>query len=220
MRSLIAVVLAAWMASCGGSSLSFSARAGAVAPAGAASSALVAATGITLTRVRLVIRKVELQKAGTPEIDEIATGPYLLDLSGPALDSGAVGKVLDASFTPGMYSEIEMQMHKPDSTETGVNADLKDMIAANASMIVDGTYNNAPFRFTTAVDAQQRFAGTIALKNGSNLTFNMDPSGWFLSNGAVLDPTASANQSTIENNIKASFKAFKDDSHQGRPDPS
>lgn len=217
MKSAIAIVLAASLSSCGGSNLSFSVRAGSIAPT-VARSALTATTGITLSRIRLVIRKIELQKAGTPEIDEIASGPYLLDLSGASLDNGTVGKVLDAGFTPGTYSEIEMELHKPDSTEKGVNASLSDMVAAGASMIVDGTIDGAAFTFTTSVNAQQKFQGTIVLKDGSNLTLNIDPSSWFVFNGARLDPRNSSNRSQIENNIQASFKAFKDDNRVGKPD--
>lgn len=217
MKSAIAIVLAASLSSCGGSNLSFSVRAGSIAPT-VARSALTATTGITLSRIRLVIRKIELQKAGTPEIDEIASGPYLLDLSGASLDNGTVGKVLDAGFTPGTYSEIEMELHKPDSTEKGVNASLSDMVAAGASMIVDGTIDGAAFTFTTSVNAQQKFQGTIVLKDGSNLTLNIDPSSWFVFNGTRLDPRNSSNRSQIENNIQASFKAFKDDNRVGKPD--
>lgn len=217
MKSAIAIVLAASLSSCGGSNLSFSVRAGSTA-ATVSRSALIATTGITLSRIRLVIRKIELQKAGTPEIDEVASGPYLLDLSGANLDNGTLGKVLDAGFTPGTYSEIEMELHKPDSTETGVNASLSDMVAAGASMIVDGTIDGTAFTFTTSVNAQQKFQGTIVLKDGSNLTLNVDPSSWFVFNGARLDPRNSSNRSQIENNIQASFKAFKDDNRDGKPD--
>ena len=217
MKSVIATILAASIAGCGGSNLSFSVRAGSSATA-VSRSALTVSTGIVLSRVRIVIRKVELQKAGSAEIDEVASGPYLLDLSGANLDGGTLGKVLDAAFTPGTYSEIEMELHKPESTETGANASLSDMIAAGASMIVDGTIDGQPLSFTTAVDAQQKFQGTIVLKDGSNLTLDVDPSSWFVSNGARLDPRNEANRSQIENNIQSSFKVFKDDNHDGQPD--
>src|SRR5882724_3520454 len=102
MRVAIVIGLAAMVAGCGGPNLSFSVRAGAPK---APSTALAAGTGIEVTRVRLVIRKVELEKAGTTEMDEIASGPYLLDLNQAALDGGTVFPVLDATFTPGTYSE-------------------------------------------------------------------------------------------------------------------
>jgi len=218
MKVAIAVVLAMFVAGCGGPNLTVSMRAGSPAAATAvAPRALVAGTGIVLTRVRVVVRKVELEAAGTAEMDEVASGPYLLDLSGATLD-GSVAKVLDASFLPGSYSEIRFELHKPDSTETGANASLKEMIDAQASIIADGTIDGAAFTFKTAVTAEQRFEGTIDLKDGSNLTLNVDASTWFTSGGSRLDPRNEANRSQIENNIQNSFRAFKDDDHDGHPD--
>src|SRR5262249_50749447 len=149
-------------------------------------SALTAGSGIVLTRVRIVIRKVELEQAGTAEMDEIASGPYLLDLSGAALDDGSVAHVVDAPFTPGTYSEIKLEVHKPDSGEVGANASIQEMIDAQASIIADGTIDGAAFSFKTAVNQDQRFEGNIVLDDGSNLTLSVDPSGWFASGGARL----------------------------------
>jgi len=215
MRVAIVIGLAAMVAGCGGPNLSFSVRAGAPK---ASATALAAGTGINVSRVRVVIRKVELEKAGTLEMDEIASGPFLLDLNEAALDSGSVFPVVDATFTPGTYSEIKLEVHKPDSSETGANADLKDMIAASASIIADGTIDGADFTFTTAVDTEQKFEGNLVLNDGSNLTLNVDPSTWFTSSGARLDPRNESNRSQIENNIQSSFEAFKDDDHDGVAD--
>src|SRR6267142_412178 len=133
MRATIAVVLAVLVAGCGGQNLSLSVRAGPPATSTLTRSALTVGNGIVLNRVRVVIRKVELEMAGTLEMDEIASGPYLLDLSGTSLDSGGVAKLLETSFTPGTYSEVKLEIHKPESGEVGVNGDLTAMIAANAS---------------------------------------------------------------------------------------
>jgi len=218
MRTAIAAALAVMLAGCGGPNLSFSVRAGSPATSTLSRGALTVGNGIVLNRLRVVIRKVELEKAGTLEMDEIASGPYLLDLSGTGLDAPSVAKLLDASFTPGTYSEIKLEVHKPDSSETGANADLKDMIAANASIIADGTIDGADFTFTTAVNTEQKFEGNLVLNDGSNLTLNVDPSAWFTSSGARLDPRNESNRSQIENNIQSSFKAFKDDDHDGVAD--
>lgn len=217
MKAVIAVVLAASIAGCGGPSLSLSVRAGAPSTAAVARAALTAGNGIVLTRVRVVISTVELEKAGTTEMDEVASGPYLLDLQGASLD-GSLGKVLDATVTPGTYSEIKFQVHKPEATEHGANADLADMIAAKASIIADGTIDGAPFSFTSAVTAEQKFDGNIVLADGSNLTLNVDAASWFTSGGSRLDPRSESNRSQIENNIQNSFQAFKDDNHDGRAD--
>jgi len=218
MRTAIAVALAVLIAGCGGQNLSLSVRAGPPVTSTLSRSALTVGNGIVLNRVRVVIRKVELEKADTLEMDEIASGPYLLDLSGTSLDSGVVAKVLETSFAPGTYSEIKLEIHKPEAGEVGVNGDLTAMIAANASIIADGTIDGADFTFTTAVSAEQNFEGNLVLSAGSNLTLNVDPSTWFTSSGARLDPRTEANRSQIENNIQSSFKAFKDDDEDGVED--
>src|SRR5207237_10188434 len=87
MRTAIAAALAVMLAGCGGPNLSFSVRAGSPATGTLARGALTVGNGIVLNRLRVVIRKVELEKAGTLEMDEIASGPYLLDLSGTGLDA-------------------------------------------------------------------------------------------------------------------------------------
>jgi hypothetical protein len=218
MKVAIGIVLAFFVAGCGGPNLSVSVRAGSPAAATAvAPRALVAGTGIELTRARVVVRRVKLENAGTAAMEEVAGGPYLLDLSGATLD-GTVAKVLDASFVPGSYSEIRFEVHKPESGERGANANLKDMIDAQASIIADGTIDGAAFTFATAVTDEQRFEGTIDLKDGSNLTLNVDASTWFTSGGSRLDPRNETNRSQIENNIQNSFRAFKDDDHDGHED--
>jgi hypothetical protein len=214
MKAAILIVLGAALAGCGGPNLSVSVRAGAPA---ASNAALTAGSGIVLTRVRIVIRKIELEQAGTSEMDEVASGPYLLDLSGPALE-GSVQRVLDATFTPGTYSEIKLEVHKPDSGETAANAELQEMVDAQASIIADGTIDGAPFSFRTAVDTEQTFEGEVVLSDGSNLTLSVDPTAWFTSGGGRLDPRNEANRSAIENNIQKSFAAFRDDDHDGRHD--
>jgi len=218
MKAVIAILLGAAVAGCGGPNLSVSVRAGSPAAGTAARAALMAGSGIVLTRVRIVIRKVELETADTSEMDEIAGGPYLLDLSGATLDNGTVAKVLEASFTPGTYSEVKLEIHKPESGETGMNPGLQEMVDAQASIIADGTIDGTMFTFKTALDVEQQFESNLVLAAGSNLTLNVDPSGWFASGGARLDPRDEANRSQIENNIEASFSAFEDDNHDGHED--
>lgn len=218
MKAAIAVVLAASVAGCGGPNLSLSMRAGSPGASATARSALVAGNGIVLTRVRVVISTIELEKAGTAEMDEVASGPYLLDLSGAALDGGSVAQVLAANVPPGTYSEVKFQVHKPEDTEKGANADLADMIAAKASIIADGTIDGVSFSFASAVTAEQKFEGNLVVSDSTNLTLNVDAASWFTSSGSRLDPRNESNRSQIENNIQKSFQAFQDDDHDGQQD--
>jgi hypothetical protein len=234
---LMAVVLLA--AACGGSAkLSLSARGGSSLAAAAAPrpNALTLSNGIVVNRVRVVISELKLETAASAAVaatvaasadadggsaeadgeDEIEAGPFLLDLSGTALD-GTVQKVLDASLKPGSYREIRFKVHKVLAAESTDPA-LKAMSDAGASIIVDGTIDGATYSFVSSLEAQQKSEGTFDLAADSNLTLNVDETNWFGSATARLDPRVEANRSQIENNIKSSFRAFRDNDHDGHDD--
>ena len=236
MNRMILILSAASLFACGGSTLSLSTHTGppAAATASSPSRALTLSNGIVLTRVRVVVSEVTLEPADTTATvsvpgsvdakvegeDEIEAGPFLLDLAGTTLDGGAVQKLSDASFKAGTYHEIKFKIHKPEGSENGVagNAAVKEMADRKASVIVEGTISTAPFTFISALEAQQKSEGTFDLKSGSNVTLNVDETTWFGSGTALLDPRDEANRSQIESNIRASFRAFKDDGRKGHSD--
>ena len=236
MNRMILILSAASLFACGGSTLSLSTHTGppSAATAFSPSRALTLSNGIVLTRVRVVVSEVTLEPADTTATvsvpgsvdakvegeDEIEAGPFLLDLAGATLDGGAVQKLSDASFKAGTYHEIKFKIHKPEGSENGVagNAAVKEMADMKASVIVDGTIGTATFTFISALEAQQKSEGTFDLKSGSNVTLNVDETTWFGSGTALLDPRNEANRSQIESNIRASFRAFKDDGRKGHSD--
>jgi hypothetical protein len=212
-------------AGCGASSLSLSVSAGAPASA-AAQSALVLSNGIVLNRVRIVVTKVELELARTAdagvadlEEHEMKLGPLLIDLSGASLDSGKPADVAAASLPAGTYREIKFKIHKPQSTET-TDVGVQAMATAGASIIAEGTIDGVNnFTFTTPMEVQQELEGNFVLGPSSNLTLHVDATSWFGGAGSArLDPRDAANASAIENNIKLSFKAFRDDNRDGHED--
>jgi hypothetical protein len=240
MNRLIQMAVVLLAVACGSSAkLSLSARAGtSVASAAAASpTALTLPNGIVVSRVRVVISELKLETAnsaaaaevaaaattaadgGSAEAegeDEIEAGPILLDLSGTALD-GTVQKVLDAAFKPGTYSEIRFKIHQVTAAES-TDAALKAMSDAGASIIVDGTIDGATFSFVSSLEAQQKSEGTLDLTADDNLTLNVDETNWFGTGTARLDPRVAANRSQIENTIKSSFRAFRDNNRDGHDD--
>jgi len=236
MRNLIALLGLMIAAACGGGAqLSLSTRAGSAAstaptaltkPATVTSSSLTLSNGITIDRLRLVVRKLELERASaTPndlaDLQEFEAGPFFIDLSGPAL-SGSVQAQVTASVPSGAYREVKFEVHKPDTSEPGVsaNAGLSAMAAAQASIIVDGTIDTQPFSFVTSVTGEQKFDGSFQVDTGAqNVTLNIDVTGWFGGSGtARLDPNDPSKRSQIENNIQTSFKVFDDDNRDGHAD--
>ena len=227
MKILISAALVAAVG-CGGSNLSLSVRAGAPSAAAASSSALTLSNGIVLTRVRIVVTKVELELAKTAdagladlEEHELKAGPFLIDLAGATLDSGTPATVANAGLPAGTYKEIKFKIHKLQNNESGVSADaaLQAMATAGASIIADGTIDGTAFSFSTPMDVEQELEGVFVLGASSNLTLNVDASSWFgASATARLDPRDETKRGQIESNIQHSFKAFRDDNKDGHED--
>ncbi len=226
MKSIVPF-LALAVAGCAGSgNLSLSVSAG--APSATSNRALTLSNGVVLSRVRIVVTKVELELAKSPdagksdfEEHEMKAGPFLIDLQGTTLDSGAPAQIAVASLPAGTYKEIKFKIHKPESTETGVSADpaLADMASAGASIIADGTIDGNAFTFSTPMDVEQELEGSFDLAAGSNLTLKVDATSWFGGTGSArLDPRDATVRSQIEGNIQRSFKAFRDDNKDGHED--
>ena len=183
---------------------------------------------VTINRVQLVLREIELKKAsdeacadGTSddECEEVSLGPVLVDLP---LD-GSVTSPFSVSIPEGTYREIEFELHKPED-----NGDARDaaFLATNptfarTSVRIQGVYNGAPFTLSTDVNEELELEFEPALvvgAEGGNATINVDVARWFrTSTGTILAPT-SGNLRAISENIAASFRAFDDDDRNGRRD--
>ncbi len=119
MKALTAIVLTVVAAGCSGSNISLSVRAGAPTASAVSRSALTFSNGIVLNRVRIVVKEINLELAKSPdagvadlEEHEMALGPYLVDLSGASLDSGAP----DHRLTAGRHLRGD-QVQDPEAAE-------------------------------------------------------------------------------------------------------
>jgi hypothetical protein len=180
---------------------------------------------IVLESVGLVLRKVRLDggaAAPCPEdaeggssCGELRFGPVLLELP---MDEGAE-TVLDVDLPVGSYTGLQFQLHRP----TDANDDA-DFVADHpeyegTSIRVAGSYNGTPFTFTSdltlvesvvfpalvEVDADEELALTLLVSVGD----------WFAADGGgLVDPAQASNggplESTVEQRIRASFRAFRD----------
>lgn len=227
--SLTAILALAACGGSGGSRLSLSARAGSstAAAAAVAPKALTLSNGITVDRLRVAIREVELERASatpddTKDAEEFEAGPFVLDLSGAALN-GTVQQVAVKDVPAGTYREVKFKVHPP-STSDSTDAAVKAMASAQpggASIIIEGQIDGQPYTFLSALEAQEKFEGTFTFTSGAvqNLTLNVDPSTWFGGTGSArLDPRVAANKAAIETNIQASMKVFEDDDRDGHDD--
>jgi hypothetical protein len=224
------LVLVVALSACSGTG---TARVGLGARAGTAASTLAAArgqqaqpldlnNGVVVTRLRVALSEVALVTAASGSDGELKAAPVLLDLLQPDLESGTSREVALAEVPAETYRELKFKIHKPALTDPGVSVDngLFWMASDDASVIVDGTVDGEPFTFTSGVDAEETLEGSFDLGDGDHyVTLNLDPTGWFGgANDARLDPTIDSNRPRIEDNIRGSFKAFKDEDHDGRED--
>jgi hypothetical protein len=181
---------------------------------------------IVLDLVGLVLRKVRLEGASTescPEeregdasCGELDFGPLLFELP---LGEGAE-EVLNGLVPVGSYTGLKFQLHRP----TNANEDA-DFVAEHPdyddiSIRVAGTYNGVGFTFTSDLTEVEtvNFAGPVEVETEGvlPLTLLVQVADWFASpDGGLVNP-ADANdggafESLVEQQIRASFRAFHDD---------
>ena len=187
------------------------------------------ANSITITKAQIVLGRIEVEPGSTTatcsgtETDgcpELKLDPVLVDLP---LD-GTTKTDFGASIPAGTYRGVELKIRPVNSSDAGGAAFLAaNPSFANVSVHVEGTFNGQPFSYNSGLDAgiemELSTPLTFTSGSGSNLTLLIDVSSWFKdSSGNAIDPTNSQNASTIENQIKQSFKVFEDDDRNGVPD--
>lgn len=199
------------------------------------------ADALVITKVQVVARKIRLERAegtctaaapagmalssdgGEDENDsecaEVRLDPMLLE---PPVDSTAKA-VFSVDLPEGTYHEMKIQVHKPtgsnDQTFLAAHPEMQDI-----SVKVTGTYNGNAFTFISAITAEVEIEldtpVEVAAGSPAALTLTVDVSKWFAGSSGVLNPIAPSQQirSQIEQNIRASFHAFKDHDHDGHAD--
>lgn len=212
MKKLWMAALVVITAGCSGNA-TLSTRVGAAS----AGSALTVGT-VNVTRVRMVVLQVEVERGDEQDEVEFEAGPYLLDLSGAELEGGVVAQ-FTAEVPAGTYDELEFEIHPLEGTLPEDEA-MREMFSRGASVIIDGDVGGTPFSYESHLTEKREIEGTFDLgAGGDNLTLNIDPSGWFIGeNGTALDPNDPEHASQIEANIKLSLDAYDDDDHDGDDD--
>ena len=177
---------------------------------------------LVLDTVKILLKDIKLNVASSNDSTNFKTGPYVLYLN---LNSSI--NIIGSAYIPvGTYDKVQFEVHKLNDNETPPDPEFAD---ANGrySVIVKGTYNGVHFNFKSDKSAKQKLNFPNALvvsENGtSNITLKVTPFCWFIdgSNG-FMDPNLTGNHDKIDKNIKenikANFKAFKDNDRNGIPD--
>lgn len=220
-----------------GASLSRSAEAGALRDV-----SLSAGTdALVITRVQLVVARLELQRAGATCASDAAMGDddvdesecAELELAPTVVDipvNGTVLSVLSGSVPPGSYSALEAKIRPLRSDSEHGHSSAAFLTAHpelnGVSVVVEGTFNGTKFTYEGAPRAafERAFNPPLVVDaTPLNLTVSVDLSTWFRAqSGVLIDPaTANAggpNAALVAENIKRSFHAFRDDDRDGDDD--
>lgn len=195
---------------------------------------------LVLTRVQLVVDKIELNEgestscvaeiessgddhaeAGT-ECEDVSRDPVLIDI--PV--DGTLKPAINVPLAAGTYSKLEAKLEPARDNAMAFNAANSGFVGK--SVRVEGTYKTVPFVFTSSVRAglEMSFDPPLVIDaTTTNATISINVAKWFLdSSNAVIDPgtaTPGSNAlSQIEDNIRRSFHAFEDDHESGVDDHS
>lgn len=218
-KTLMLMGLAA-VACAGGAkdSVTLSARLGSAGgqPLPTAGGAAEVASGIELTRARIAVRRLRVERRDAGTEVEISQGPLLLDAKGDAL-GGALLELVTGNVPAGTYDKLKVDIHR---AETAPSPAFDDLVKKGASILLEGTVDGQPFTFASALEAELEHEGQFELgTTASNITLGIDASRWFkAADGSRLDPRESSARQAIEANIGASFSAFEDDDEDGADD--
>jgi hypothetical protein len=197
--------------------------------------------GLVITKVQLVVARMELKRTGASctstaaagdddvhenECPELQVAPSIVEV--PV--NGTVVSPFTVNIPAGSYSALEAKIRPVrDDTEhgRGSSAFLTAHPELNGvSIVVEGTFNGTAFTYKGAPRAEfeREFNPPLVVDaTPLNVTVNFDLASWFhTSTGAVIDPsTANAggvNAQTVADNIRRSFRAFRDDDRDGHDD--
>jgi hypothetical protein len=152
-------------------------------------------------------------------------GPYLLDLPlGPGVE-----RAFTVAVDTGTYDELDVKIHKPEDNGTARD---RAFIAQHPefhkiSIRATGTWNGTPFTFESDINAQQEidFHPAIVVTDSTlnvDVTMRVDVANWFRVNGALVNPSTGnkgeANANDVKDNIRDSFRAFRDGNKDGCDD--
>ncbi|MFQ5747027.1 MAG: hypothetical protein ACE5HF_07380 [Gemmatimonadota bacterium] len=193
---------------------------------------------LTLTRVALVLREIELKRAGdgpcasAPEVDdeceEFEAGPVLFELP---LDGSVMSDVALGDVAEGAYDRVEFEIHRPEDDGDDDSRFLGSLPEdfTGVSIRAEGSFNGTGFTYETGLNAEQEHVIDPPLVVGpgatgpANVTLFVDVDSWFrMADGTLVDPATAneggANERLVEENIKASIDAFRDDDHDAIDD--
>lgn len=175
------------------------------------------ANTLTLDSVKILLKDIKLNvAAASNDSVNFKTGPFVLKLN----MNSSVNLISTAYIPEGTYDKVMFEVHKLQDGEIVDTA--FSFGGGRYSVVVYGKFNLVPFIYRSAKSAKQKITFSpgvgISSTTKSNITLKVQPYTWFWNGSDYMDPSIISNENDIDNNIKASFKAFKDNDKNGIPD--
>lgn len=177
---------------------------------------------ITVTRVRVLVSRMILHPDNNADTTDstndknIKLQPFLY-----MADSTGVRVVASTSVPNGTYEKIKWEIHRFSSSEAPSYAGdtvYRDFVTGDRyTSIIEGwlVRNGVRERFVYRSDATSnitiKFEPSVTASDATPLILSLmfDARATFFKDGEILDPADSKNESKIDNNIKAAFRANK-----------
>jgi hypothetical protein len=173
---------------------------------------------LVLDSVKVLLKNIKLNvAAGSSDSVNFKTGPFVLNLN----TTSSVNLFTTAYIPAGTYDRIKFEIHKLEDGEVGIDTAFS-FGGGRYSVVVYGKFNLIPFIYRSTKSAHQilDFSPGVGINTTtkSNITLKVQPYTWFWTGSDYLDPMLLSNENDIDNKIKTSFKAFKDNDRNGMPD--
>ena len=185
--------------------------------------AKTSADTLTLDTVKVLMKNIKFKVDDDFEDSlDFKVGPFVLYLN----LTGNLTTIGVSDIPAGTYNKVKFKIHKPEDDETVSDPEFKTGTSGNErfSVIIKGHYFSSPFVYKSKKSIEQELwlnpPLVVADSIGStNVTLSVSTFSWFRDeDGSLMDPADSENEDTIDDNIKDSFKAYKDDDKDGDDD--
>lgn len=173
---------------------------------------------LSIDDAKFLLKKVEFELEGSENEYEVELGPKVVSID----LSGALKQISSGVLPAGVYNKVKFEIHKAEDNESISDPEFKEG-TQGFSFIIKGKYNGKSFvyRAKRSISIIIIFDTPITIQEIQHyITMIIDGNSWFTANGTILDPADPGKENEIDDSITNSFgRAFKDDDHNGVPDP-
>jgi len=185
---------------------------------------------IKITKATYLLREIKFKTQQDSSDGMFKVTPLILELN----LTGAVQNIQGLTVPFGTYNRLEFDIHKAEAADTTLmTADQKVKARQffsgvnRYSIIIEGKKYvggvATDFVYKSSLNVKQKIdLPTSLVVNAANTDFSVTMAissfGWFRSGNNLLDPLLPGDFNSIDNNIKQSVRAYKDNNKDGSAD--